>query len=80
MVQQKVKLVRLKTEDNLWNFENIPTIQQGMEFWINCNTFQMRAAISRPTQKEFSTLMVQTEIGTWVPAEVLEYTSDFQVK
>lgn len=80
MIQQKVKLARLKTEDNLWSYENIPTIQQGMEFWVNCNTFQMRIARSRHDQKEFTTLMVQTEVGSWVPAEVLEYLSEFQVK
>lgn len=79
-IQQKVKLLKLKTENGLWNYEDIQTIHIGLEFWVNCNSFQMRQARSRLNGQTFQTLMVQTEAETWLPAELLEYTNEFQVR
>jgi hypothetical protein len=85
LIQQKVKVARLRTEDGRWNFEQAQAAR-GVELWINCNTFHMRQAKSKETGEVFSTLMVGIVPNNdapgvmYLPAEILDYTNDFQVK
>lgn len=79
MIQQRVSLVLLKTEDNRFNYEHVQAVQKGQSFWIKCNTFKVVENKVKSTGEIFNALMVETEAGTMLPVEILEYYSDFRV-
>lgn len=79
MMQQMVKLARLKTEDGRWNFEKAP-VKVGTPFWINCNSFKIQEYRTKEDENLIlKTLMVETEAGTLIPAELLEYVCEFRI-
>jgi hypothetical protein len=79
MIQQLVRLAKLRTDDGHWNFENAQ-IKTGLTFWVDCNSFEMKSTLVKNTGERFTTLMVKTEENTFLPAEILEYTSEFRIK
>lgn len=79
MIKQKVILRKLKTDDGYFNFEGQSKI--GMEFWIEANTFRVSHYRRIGSLEMFKALVVRAvdENQILVPAECLEFTTDFEI-
>ncbi len=75
MIQQKVLLAKLRTDDGNWDVSDKPDLYIGMAFWIQCNTYEVKPF----KLGEGKLLCVKTEAGFFVPVDVLKYTSDFRI-
>lgn len=77
MIQQKVTLCKLITDDGYFDFTGKAIV--GLEFWVECNSFQVMKYRRTGTELMFDELTVRTEDGNRIPVSVLEFSSEFRI-
>jgi len=79
-ILQKVRLSKLKMEDDSVDFSHVEGATVGMEFWIFPNSHEVSSFKSRVSGETFKLLTVISEAGNRIPVEMLEYMTEFRVK
>lgn len=76
MIKQRALVAKLKTNDEFFQIAG----PIGTEVWLEANTFAVREFTRKETPSlNFQVLVVKVVGGFLIPAELLDYTSDFEV-
>ena len=81
MIQMKVKLVKLKTDDGRFDYSALGEENVGKEFWVLINSVSIQKLRERFTGNVFEAIMVKSEDaagGKFVPVELLEFINEFK--
>lgn len=79
MILQKVKLARLKTEDDAFDF-TAADVKIGTEFFVSPHSLAVVPVQRRDTGEVFKALMITTEDGMRIPVGILDFLNEWLVK
>ena len=75
MILQKVKLVKLATDNGM--FHMMDGIEVGKEYWLQPATTRLNHFQSLETGQLHSAIVMDDEAGTYLPVELFEFTNEF---
>jgi len=79
MIKQRVKLIKLKTDNGRFDFTN-KGVPIGTEFYVDILSISVMNYRNKETNEIFRSLSVKTaDEGIFVPVEVLEFSNEFEV-
>lgn len=78
MILQKVKLVKLATENGM--FHMVEGIKVGKEYWLQPATTRFATFRSLKTGRFHKAIIMDDEAGTYLPVELFEFTDEFSFR